>query len=85
MKYGVRELELFGSVSRGDVTSESDIDFLVVFQTASPNGSFRRFMGLKLALEDLLGRPVDLVERDAVRNPHFLASINAERRPIYAA
>lgn len=42
-------------------------------------------MGLKLGLEDLLGRPVDLIELDAMSNPYFLAHIASDRRLIHAA
>jgi hypothetical protein len=40
---------------------------------------------LWFALEDLLGRKVDLVEAPAVVNPCFLRSINENRRVLYAA
>ncbi len=43
------------------------------------------FFGAKQALEQLLGRGVDLVEPGAVRNPYVLASINAKREAVYAA
>ncbi|MDP3706533.1 MAG: hypothetical protein Q8R56_00365 [Polaromonas sp.] len=43
------------------------------------------FFGAKTALEQLLGRSVDLVEPGAVRNPYALASINRNRESVYAA
>ena len=65
---GVRHLSLFGSIARGDATSDSDIDVLVDFGAAP---TFDQYMDVKIALEDLLGRPVDLVTvtglRDEVR------------------
>jgi len=42
-------------------------------------------LATKTALEKLLGRAVDLVESDAVRNPYVLAGINRSREPVYAA
>ena len=42
-------------------------------------------MGLKEALEDLFGRPVDLVEATAVRNPYLRADIERSRELLYAA
>lgn len=75
--FGVSSLRLFGSVARDEATDRSDVDLLVSF-TQPP--SFRRFMQLRLLLEDLLGVTVDLVtesglkerarplvERDAIR------------------
>ena len=65
---GVRHLSLFGSVARGEATLDSDIDVLVDFG-APP--TFDQYMDVKIALEDLLGRRVDLVTvtglRDEVR------------------
>lgn len=78
-RYGVKTLALFGSMARGDDREGSDVDILVTFE-GKP--TFDRFMGLKLDLEELLGRPVDLgtpetlrpemrsaVERDLVHVP----------------
>ena len=61
---GVGELYLFGSVARDEAREESDVDLLVEF-TGPP--SFDRFMDLKFFLEDLLGIPVDLVTRRALK------------------
>lgn len=61
---GVASLSLFGSVARGDSTEDSDIDLLVRFDGCA---SFDRYMDLKLFLEDLLGRRVDLVTEQALR------------------
>lgn len=57
-RYGVRTLSVFGSAARGELTPDSDVDVFVEFEGAS---TFDRFMGLKLFLEDVLERPVDLV------------------------
>lgn len=63
-RFHVKSLEVFGSVARGDDRPDSDVDVLVDF-TGPP--TFDDFMGLKLHLEDLLGRRVDLVTRNAMR------------------
>lgn len=62
--FRVRALRLFGSVVRGEAAPPSDVDFLVDFDGPP---TFRRFMGLKFALEDLLGVRVDLVAPDNLR------------------
>lgn len=66
--YGVKRLEVFGSAARGlDFDpSRSDFDFLVEFEQRSDLPSLEQFFGFAEALEKLLGRPVDLVERKAV-------------------
>jgi len=62
-KYGVKSLGLFGSMARGDDHEGSDVDVLVTFEGPA---TFRSFMGLKLDLEDLFGRPVDLGTPDTL-------------------
>lgn len=57
-KYAVKSLAVFGSMARGDDREGSDVDVLVTFEGKA---TFSNFMGLKLDLEDLLGRSVDLL------------------------
>lgn len=57
-RFGVKHLWLFGSSARGE--QANDVDFLVSFE--SPPG-LENFMGFKFFLEDLLGKPVDLLSR----------------------
>jgi predicted nucleotidyltransferase len=66
-RHGVARLEVFGSAARGTDfdRSRSDVDFLATFATEARN-ELTAFLDLKDALEKLLGRPVDLVERDAI-------------------
>ncbi len=61
---GVRSLDLFGSVARGDAGATSDVDLLVDFDR--PVGLFH-FFRVQRRLEEILGCPVDLVMRDAVK------------------
>lgn len=67
-RYGVKRLEVFGSAARGvDFDpNKSDFDFLVEFGQRSDLSPREQFLGFAEALEKLLGRPVDLVERKAV-------------------
>ncbi len=61
---GVKSLAVFGSLARGEATPDSDIDLLVEFNR--PVGLFE-FIRLKMYLEDLTGKRVDLVTPDALR------------------
>jgi hypothetical protein len=70
----VKSLAVFGSVARAEARPDSDVDFLVEFRGPT---TFRRFMGLKLLLEDMLGRPVDLATHAMLRE-RTKASIFAE-------
>ncbi|MCZ2095318.1 MAG: nucleotidyltransferase family protein [Anaerolineae bacterium] len=60
----VERIGVFGSAVRGEADAASDIDILV--KLAEP--SFRDFMRVKYLLEDLLGRRVDLVLEDSLRD-----------------
>ena len=81
-RYAVRRLEVFGSAARGtDFNPEtSDADFLVEFEPENGMAFLNRFFGLSEALAGLLGRPVDLVEPRAIRNPYIRASYRSGAR-----
>ncbi len=84
--HGVARLDLFGSAVGADFDpARSDLDFLVTFAPCSPLEHARRYFGLLAALQDLFGRPVDLVELDAITNPYFLRAVQAARTTVYAA
>jgi predicted nucleotidyltransferase len=72
--FGVKSLALFGSVARDEAGPESDLDLLVEFEGTA---TFDSYMGLKLYLEDLLGSPVDLVMRKALR-PRMVPAVEGE-------
>lgn len=55
--YSVKKLGVFGSYAKGKQNGKSDIDFLVSFNRTN----FDNYMGLKLFLEKLFKRKVDLV------------------------
>lgn len=85
-RFGVRRLELFGSATSQDFDPQrSDIDFLVDFGADGGQDLFHRYFDLKEALEQLLGREVDLVMTGALRNPFFIESVNKTRQNVYAA
>jgi hypothetical protein len=63
-EYAVRSLGLFGSYVRGEQRKGSDLDVLVEFSQVP--GMFR-FLELERKLSSLLGVPVDLVQKEAVK------------------
>ena len=70
-RYGVLRLALFGSTARDAASAESDIDILVAFDGPATS---QRYFGVQFYLEDVLGRPVDLVTEKALRTelrPHI--------------
>jgi len=85
-QFGVRRLAVFGSAASGEFDpANSDIDFLL--ELSPPDGMSRldAYFGLKEALEQLLGHPVELVDPSALENPYFAASVARTRHDLYAA
>lgn len=60
----VASLALFGSAARGEMGPDSDVDVLVTFGGPA---TFDGYMDLKFLLEDMLGRPVDLLTKGALK------------------
>ena len=63
-RFGVTYLALFGSAARDEMSDDSGIDILVRFDRP---GTSKTSFGVQFYLEDLLGRPVDLVTDKALR------------------
>ena len=57
-KNGIKKASIFGSFARGEETKNSDIDILI---EAKKGTSLFGFAGIKIELEDKLGRKVDLI------------------------
>lgn len=72
-KHKVVQLFVFGSILTDKFNKDSDVDFTVVFdRDALPLLVYgENYFDFKFALEDLLKRPVDLVEYNAIKNPYF--------------
>lgn len=66
-----QRLDLFGSATDALVDSPGDFDFLVEFEPLQPGEYTKCFFGLREALDQVTGRPVDLVVESAIRNPFF--------------
>ena len=64
-RFGVTRLALFGSTARDTASDSSDIDVLVAYDGPATS---KRYFGVQFYLEDLLGRPVDLVTDKALRS-----------------
>jgi len=80
-KWSIIELSLFGSVLREDFRPDSDVDVLVSFAPEA-EWSLRDLVEMEHELKDILGREVDLVEREAVeqsenylRRRHALSAV----------
>ncbi len=82
--HGVDRLEVFGSAADGRFDpARSDIDLIVSFAPGAPGSRAERYFALADALERLLGRHVDLLTDQPIRNPYLRRAVDATRRDLY--
>lgn len=79
----VNSLYAFGSVLTDNFNEESDIDLIVDFQQIPVESYADNYFDFKFSLQDILKRPIDLLEEKAIKNPYFLENINQNKRLIY--
>ena len=79
----INEFSFFGSVLREDFRPDSDVDILVSFHPKA-EWSLWDLAEMKEELEKIFGRSVDLVEKEALRNPFRRHSILSTREVFYA-
>lgn len=83
-KWRVAEMSLFGSVLTDEFRPDSDADVLVSFQHDAP-WSLYEWVDMLEELKTIFGREVDLVEKEALRNPYRRKAIMSSREVVYAA
>ena len=74
-RFGIETIGIFGSVSRGEDSPESDVDVMISFSTGSM--TMRNFMGLADYLEELFDRKVDLVTTTGI-SQYILPYVQSE-------
>ena len=84
IKNKVKSLYVFGSVLTNRFNNDSDIDMIVDIDSTNPLEYANYYFNLKFALQDLLKRPVDLLENKAVRNSYLRQEIDNSKQLIYA-
>jgi uncharacterized protein len=85
-RVGVRRLSVFGSATRDDFDGvTSDVDFVVEFEGGPQFDYFDAYFSLSEGLESILGRPVDLIARQSMKNPYFKERVESTSELIYAA
>lgn len=81
----VRHLFAFGSVITDRFNESSDVDLLVDIALSDPFDYAESYFDLKFKLQELLNRPVDLLEEKGLRNTYLIENINQNKKLIYAA
>jgi hypothetical protein len=82
-RWKVVEFSLFGSALRDDFNADSDIDVLVTFAPEAQVSLFD-LAQMQIELQNLFGRPVDILEKDALRNPYRKREILKTSEVVYA-
>lgn len=80
----VKSLYAFGSVLTDKFDNDSDIDLIVDFAKIDPVEYADNYFDFKFSLQDILKRPVDLLEEKAIKNPFFKNAIDQQRQLVYA-
>ena len=83
-RWSVTEFSVFGSVLREDFRPDSDIDVLVSIDPGAHIGLFE-LAQMQIELEKMFKRPVDLVEKEGIRNPYRRREILKTAQVIYAS
>jgi predicted nucleotidyltransferase len=83
VRHKVKSLYAFGSVLSEKFNSGSDIDLIVDFDPIDVAHYADNYFDLKFSLQDMLHRPVDLLEEKALKNPYFKQVINQNRKLVY--
>ncbi len=67
-RYRVKKVGLFGSFIRGEMREDSDIDIDIdILVEIKKDISLLDFVGIKLEIEEALGRKIDLVEYSTIK------------------
>lgn len=83
-QHGVERLEVFGSAADGRFDAQrSDFDFIVTFAPEARRVMSDHYFALADGLQSLLGRRVDLLTDQPIRNPHLRRAVDASRRSLY--
>ena len=79
----VKSLYAFGSVLTEKFNEESDIDLIVDFSNISVEDYADNYFDFIFSLQDILKRPIDLLEDKAIKNPYLKESIYKQRELVY--
>lgn len=80
---GVKTLYAFGSVLTDKFSDKSDVDLLIDIQSDDPLEYGRKYFNFLFALQDMLSRPIDLLEDRAIKNKYLRSEIDRTKKMIY--
>lgn len=83
VNHKVKKLYAFGSVLNNKFTNESDVDLVVDFDPIDISLYADNYFSFKFSLQNILNRPIDLLEEKAIKNPYFRQNLNQQQQLIY--
>ena len=73
----------FGSVLTPNFNSKSDVNLIVDFKEIDVKDYADNYFNFKFSLQDILNRPIDLLEEQAIKNPYFIEELNKKKVIVY--
>jgi len=83
-RWSITEFSVFGSALREDFRADSDVDVLVSIDPRVHIGLFE-MAKMQIELEKMFKHPVDLVEKEGLRNPYRRSEILSTSQVVYPA
>ena len=85
LKHKIKTLAVFGSILTDRFNDQSNVDFLVNFDTTDHEkwDYVTNYFDFQEALEKVFGRKVDLVVEKELKNKYFIANVNRTKQMIY--
>ena len=81
----VRVLYAFGSVLTDNFRPDSDVDFLVDIISDDPIEYAENYFELKFKLQELINKPIDLLEQKGIKNTRLIQNIDKSKIKLYEA
>ncbi|MFN0081882.1 MAG: nucleotidyltransferase family protein [Ferruginibacter sp.] len=82
-QHKVKKLYVFGAALTNSFNETSDIDLIVDFNNIEVEDYADNYFDFKFSLQDILNRPIDLLEEKALENPYFKKTVLKDRELIY--
>jgi len=82
-QYQVKKLYVFGSALTNNFNENSDVDLIVEFNTLAVEEYADNYFDFKFSLQNIVKRPIDLLEEKELKNPYFKNAVIKDRALIY--
>jgi predicted nucleotidyltransferase len=79
----MKTLYAFGSVLTDRFNEKSDIDLLIDIDSDDPSDYSKKYFNVSFALQDMIGRKIDLLESISLRNKYLIEEIDRTKFLIY--